>query len=321
MADLALVQERLRGEALPELISLVVDELLARPVRGLVDPDFIADQAIAALETAGSGERTEAWLREGLRRLREQVPEGTLEARIPDEVAAPLREALGRPVTWDRALAGRLVDHEAVRSLLGEVLLHAIEGYARKLTSLGRDNPVTQRARDLGLGGGLGRLKTLGEGLARGLSAELEHQAEGRIQAFIDQAMSAVLQQLADHLCDPRYAPMYGRYRVHVVDTLLRTELSVLAGEVDKLDPDSLVATGAGIARSLSRREGFREELADAVRSVLQRAEDQSLRDFLAQAGVDEARWRKGMEGQILARARELVETPSFQAWLGRLLA
>lgn len=331
MADPALVLSRLRGPALAELLGLVVDDLLARPVADLIDPEFVADQVMAALETAGSGSRTEEWLRQQLKGLREKTPEGTLGDRAPDEVMEPLREALGRPVVWDRDLAGRLVDHEAVRSVMSEVLLHAIEAYARKLTALGRDNPVSQTARNLGLGsgglgkgplgGGLGRLKTLGEGLARGISAEIEAQAEGRVQVFVDQAMSAVMQQVADHLCDPRYAALYGRYRVHLVDTLLSTELSVLASELDKMDPDSLVATGAGIARSLSRRQGFREEVAQTVASVLEQAGRQSLRGFLVEAGVDEARWRQGIEEQILVRGRELIEQPTFQDWLERLLA
>jgi len=326
VVDASLVLSRLRGSALPELLALVVDDLLDRPVAGLLDPEFVADQVMAALETAGSGARTEEWLREQLATLRERVPEGTLGDRAPAEVMDPLREALGRPVVWDRELAGRLVDHEAVRSVMSEVLLHALEAYARKLTALGRDNPVSQTARNLGigkgsLGGGLGRLKTLGEGLARGITAEIEAQTEGRVQSFVDQAMSAVMQQVADHLCDPKYAALYGRYRVHLVDTLLSTELSVLAAELDKMDPDSLVATGAGVARSLSRREGFREEVAQAVAGVLEQAGPQSLRGFLAEAGVDEARWRQGIEEQILVRGRELIEEPPFQEWLARLLA
>jgi hypothetical protein len=326
----ARARDRLRQGALAELVTLVVDDLLARPVHGLLDPDFVADQVMAALETASEGARTEAWLRERIQGLRDRVPEGTLAERAPDEVVVPLRQALGRPIVWDRALVGRLVDHEAIRSVFRDVLADALRGYAQRLAQLGRDNPVTQTARSLGIGGrdaprglgaGLGRLKTLGEGLAKGLSAELEHQAEGRVKEFVDQAMSAVMQQVADHLCDPAYAETYGRYRVHVVDTLLRTELPLLAGEVDKIDPEQLVATGAAIARALAHREGFREDVASGVRAALREAGDRSLRSFLAEAGIDETQWRRGIEEQVVARGAELVESPAFGAWLERLLA
>jgi len=329
-ADPALVARvlaRLEAGALASLVALVVDDLLNRPVSGLLDPDFVADQVMAALETASEGARTEAWLRERIRELQARVPEGTLGDRASDDVVAPLRQALGRPIIWDRELTGRLVDHEAIRSVFRDVLLHAVQGYARKLAALGRDNPVSNTARNLGigsgrggLGGGLGRLKTLGEGLARGLSAELEHQTEGRVKEFVDQAMSAVMQQVADHLCDARYAEIYGRYRVHLVDTLLDTELAVLSAELDKVDPDQLVATGSAMARALAHREGFREDVVKAVRAALDEGGERSLRSFLAEAGIDETQWRRGIEEQIVARGGELLQGAEFRAWLGELL-
>ena len=316
---------RLQGGALASLVTLVVDDLLTRPVSGLLDPDFVADQVMAALETASEGERTEAWLRDRIKGLQERVPAGTLGARADDAVVEPLRHALGQPIVWDRELAGRLVDHEAVHAMFRDVLLRALQGYGRKLAAMGRDNPVSQTARNLGFGGGrggggLGRLKSLGEGLARGISAEFEHQTEGRVREFVDQAMSTVMQQVADHLCDPDYADVYGRYRVHLVDTLLDTDLTVLSGELDKLDPDRLVATGSAMARALARREGFREDVVRAVRAALAETGDRSLRSFLAEAGIDEAQWREGIEVQIVARGSELLQGDAFRAWLVDLL-
>lgn len=321
------VLERLQAGALAELVTLVVDDLLARPVEGLIDPDFVADQVMTALETASEGEQTERWLREVISDLREKVPEGTLGHRAPAEIVDPLRDALGRPIVWDRELVGRLVDHAALRELFREVLRRGLQGYARKLSQLSKDTPVGQAASRLGLGqrgglgGGLGRLKTLGEGLAKGISAELEGHVEDRIKDFVDQAMSAVMQQVADHVCDPAYADVYGHFRVHVVDTLLQTELSVLAGEIDKMDPDRLVATGSAMARALARREGFREEVARAATRALQEAGGRSLRDFLAEAGIDEERWRADIEAQVVARGQDLLQTEAFRTWLEDLLA
>ncbi|MCB9778523.1 MAG: hypothetical protein H6742_08180 [Alphaproteobacteria bacterium] len=317
------VLARLQGGALASLVTLVVDDLLTRPVDSLLDPEFVADQVIAALETAGSGERPEAWLREQIDSLRSRVPDGTLGQRAPAEVVDPLRDALGRPIVWDRELVGALLDHDAMRSVFREVVTKAVTSYGKKLAHLSQNNAVTQAAGRLGLGqrgGGLSRLKTLGEGLAKGISAELEHQAEDRVKDFVDQAMGRVMIQVADHLCDPAYADQYGRYRVHIVDTLLHTELRTLADELEKIDPDSLVATGAGIARSLSRREGFRDEVADAARKAMTEAGGRSLRDFLAETGIDEARWRADIEVQVVARGADLLETDAFREWLEALL-
>ncbi len=327
MASADTVLHRLRDGALRDLVVLVIDDLLTRPVQGMLDPDFVADQVIKALETGSEGEQTERWLRQGIADLLERVPEGTLAARAPAEIVDPLREALGQPIVWDRALVGRLVDHAALRDLFSEVVRRAVTSYAQKLAHLSQNNPVSQTAsrlgiggRQRGLGGGLGRLKSLGEGIAKGLSAELEAQAETRAKDFVDQAMSAVMQQVADHLTDPAYADHYGRYRVHIVDTLLDTDLQVLAGEIDKMDPDRLVATGAAVARALARREGFHDELTRAIRTALDEAGGRSLRDFLVQAGIDETRWRADIEDQVVARGMDLLQTDAFRGWLEGVL-
>lgn len=321
------VLHRLRDGALRDLVVLVIDDLLTRPVEGLLDPDFVADQVIKALETASEGEQTERWLRQRIADLLDRVPEGRLGDHAIPEIVDPLREALGQPIVWDRELVRRLVDHPALRELFSDVVRRAVTSYAEKLAHLSRDNPVSQTAsrlgiggRSRGLGGGLGRLKSLGEGIAKGLSAELEAQAEARARDFVAQAMTAVMQQVADHLTDPAYADHYGRYRVHIVDTLLDTDLQVLAGEIHKMDPDRLVATGAAVARALARREGFHDELARAIRTALHEAGGRSLRDFLVQAGIDETRWRADIEDQVVARGMDLLQTDEFRAWLDGVL-
>ena len=57
---------------------------------------------------------------------------------------------------------------------------------------------------------------------------------------------------MADHLCDPRFSREYGAWRVYVLDVLLSTDQRVLAGEVEKLDPEALVSTGVAVASASS---------------------------------------------------------------------
>lgn len=324
------ILERLRAGMVEELADLVVDHVLDRPVTELVDPDWLAGQVVHSLQAATAGPRTESWLREQVQGLRERVPAGRVGDHVPAEIAAPLRSVLARPVVFDRALVGQLLDHEAARDLVKDLLRGSLDGFARRLRTLSASVPSAPPA----AARGFGRLKalsqgvkTVSEGVLGGISKELEERSGQRISEFLDASLSAAMGQVADHLTNPRHAAAYGAYRVHVMDTLLDTENAVINAEIDKLDPDSLVATGAATARAVARREGLRDELAGAFRAAIQEAGDQTLRGFLAETGIEEAAgsgadaaWRKELQHQISHQATAFVETPGFSDWLLRLL-
>lgn len=324
------ILERLRAGMVEELADLVVDHVLDRPVTELIDPDWLAGQVVHSLQAATAGPRTEAWLREQVQGLRERVPEGRVGDHVPEEIAAPLREVLARPVVFDRALVGRLLDHEAARGLVTDLLRGSLDGFTRRLRSLSAAVPAPPPAASRGFG----RLKalsqgvkTVGEGVLGGIGKELEERSGQRIGEFLDASLSAAMGQVADHLTNPRHAAAYGAYRVHLMDTLLETDNALINAEIDKLDPDSLVATGAATARAVARREGLREELAEAFKVAIEEAGDQTLRGFLAEAGIEEAAgsgadaaWRRDLQVQIAHQTTAFVQTPAFSAWLLRLL-
>jgi hypothetical protein len=313
----ALVVERLRAGALAELVDLVSDWLLGRPIAGLVDPATLAAQAVAALRAVSDTPRTAEWMAEQLAAARKRVPEGTLAQRVPRDVAAPVRELLARPLVLDQALVRRMVDHDATRTLLIDVLGVALTGFAERIRSI----PVPKVVEQVRPGGlGLGRLRKLGEGVLGGLSEELHHQAEGKVQDFARGAIGALMEQVALHLTSPDHAAAYGRYRVHLLDTLLATPLQELAAEVEKLDTQDLVDTGVAVVRAVARRPELEGELRRAVERALAEVGDRSVRDFLADAGQDEDAWRARVSEQLVARGQELLDEPAFAAWLDRLL-
>jgi hypothetical protein len=327
MNDRDRILGRLREGMIDELADLVVDHLLDRPVTELLDPDWLAGQMVTSLQAATDGPRTEAWLRERVQDARDRIPEGRAGDKVPTEIVDPLREVLGRPVVLDRVLMGRLLDHAAARNLVKDLLQGSLHGFAERLRNLPIPAPPVPSR-------GFGRLKALsegvrhvGEGVLGGIGRELEERSAQRINEFLDDALTATMGQVADHLCDPKHAATYGAYRAHLLDTVLQTENSVLVGEIDKMDPDSLVATGAATARAVAHRAGLREELAGAIRAGLNEAGDRSLRAFLAETGLEEAAgsdadaaWRKELHEQIARQARVFVDTPEFSAWLGKLL-
>lgn len=316
------------GTPLAGLVTLALDHVLDRPVAELVDAEWVAEQVVAALASASASGETERWLKERVHELRERVPDERLADHAPDEVMGPLRQVVARPVSMERDLAHRLIDHSAVERLLADVITGSLESFVSKLRPLLTAAPRVPFGGRSGLGTGLGGrlgalgkgVKGLGEEVLGGLSAEFEHKAKERIGDFVRSTMSAMLGQVADHLCDPANAEVLGEYRVHILDTLLDTPLPALAAEIDKLDPDHLVATGAAVARSLSRREGFRDEIATVIRAGLDEAGGRSLRDFLLETGLEEG-WRESVEAQLGEQVRVFVEGEAFVGWLEGVLA
>ena len=324
------------GGPLNRLVGLAMEHVLSRPVAELVDADWFADQLVGALGSASESAETERWLKERVADLRERVPDERLLKHAPDEVMGPLRQVVARPVSMERDLAHRLIDHSAIERLLADVISGSLESFVSKLKPLlaggAARMPFGGGHSGRGFGGGLGGsiggrlgalgkgMKGLGEEMLGGLSQEFEDKARERIGDFVRSTMSAAMGQVADHLCDPDNAALLGEYLVHILDTLLDTPLPALAAEVDKLDPDHLVATGAAVARSLSRREGFKGEIASVIRAALDEAGERSLRDFLAETGLEEG-WRESVEEGLGQQVRVFVESPEFTGWLTELLA
>jgi hypothetical protein len=297
---------RLENGGLESLATLAIDHMLARPVAELVDPGWAARQMVLALEAVSAGAETEQWLAKRVADLRETVPAGTVGDRMPDEIRRPLRDVVGRAYLPDRVLVGRLLDHAAMQRLLRDVLVGALRGFVAKLKA-----PVPRPLSKLRALGG----KALQDGVLGGLSHEIERQAEARIKDFVDGAVHGFVEQVADHVTAPEHASAYAAFRVHLVDTLLDTELAVFAHEFGKLEPEALVATGAATARALARREGFEAEIAAALRAATEASSGRSLGELLAEAGIRED-WRREAEDQLVAQARNLVSSAAFRQWL-----
>ena len=228
------IRGRLTGPALDDLVKLGIDFLLARPVDELVDPEWLADQIRLTLDATTRDDATRRWVQEQIRTLQDHLPPGTPRDHMPGEIVEPLFSVVGRPILFDRALVGRLLDHEAARHLVTDILNHGLRGFAEKL------KPVAQAVGRSGAGhprvGRLSRLSSgvsnIGDSLLGGMSRQLEHKAEQKIRTFIDEALHAAMEQVADHLCHPDNAARFGDYRVHLLGVLLDTDNATIAGEI-----------------------------------------------------------------------------------------
>ena len=322
------VYARLQGPALGALVALVVDHLLEQPLDALVDPDRTAGQIVRALDTATRSEQSEAWLRERIAELRTQVPAGRVGDQAPPEVVAPLREVLARPYQPDRVLVGRFMDHAAMRELIKGVMRSSLHGFVQKVKDLQQSVPVPpsvqrrssssfSRLRALSDG-----VRAVSEGVVGQVSKEFEQRMSSKVGEFVDEALAQAMSQIADHLCDPEHAGKWGDYRAFVLDELLSLENQQVAAEIDKLDPDNLVAVGAATGRALARRDGFADDLSSLIRTAIDATEGRTLRDFLKETGLEdaEAEWREDLEAQVAEQAQAVVATDAFRSWLDDLM-
>jgi hypothetical protein len=294
------VRARLRAGGADRLADLMLDDLLDRPLSELVDARWLAERLVVSVRSAAADPQVETWFRERVADMRARVPGGTL--NIPPTIKAPLGELLRRPYVPDRALVGRLVDHDTARLLLKNLFQDLLIAFAQRL------KPVTSRAPLPALG----RLQRLGEGVLGAVGHELEQQIEHKAREFADQAMARLVEKMADHLCNPQLAVEYGDWRAHALDVLSRTEVRLLAGEVEKLDPESLVATGAALVRAVAARAELVGEVEAVLRAALEGAGDRSARALLG--GVEE----HGLDlvrDLLRQRARALIETDAFLRW------
>jgi len=305
------IRERLQGEAMDTLIPLAIDHMLALPVHELLDAPSLARTTAATLRQAAHSDQTEAWLRERIVALQANVPEGAIEDYVPDAVVQPIRDIVVRPITPNRAMVGRLIEHGAVENLLRELLVNALQGFARRLRP---SVPGSDRAASR-----LRSLKRVGEGMLGGLGAEIERQAEQKAKDFVDSILSSVIAQAADDLCDPNKAESYGRFRGHLLDQLMNTPFSDLNREFNKLDPDTLVTTAAATARAMSERAGLEGEIEALITVAIKDIGDKTAGQILVEAGMADS-WRAEVEVRAAALARSFTATDAFGTWLEQLL-
>ncbi len=298
---------RLLAGGTDRLVDLMLDDLLDRPITELVDPGWLARQLAATARQAAADPQVEAFFRARVSDARNHVPSGR--PPMPPELREPLREVLSRPYVPDREIMGRLLDHDTARLLLRNLFQDLLIAFARKL------KPPAAAQRLAGGFGGLGGfkgLRQLGEGLQNLVGEEFEAHVEHRAREFMDAGVQRLVEKMADHLCDPALVSDYGAWRAHGLDVLLATDARALAAEIEKLDPDALVATGAALVRGIAAQEALVSQFEAMLKSAMAASGGRSARELL---GGLETHGIELVRSVMRERARALVDTPAFMTW------
>ncbi len=320
------VRTRLADGLLDRFAALAVDDLLGRPARELVASPAVAAALAEAIRLAAAHPATDAGLRAEARRLLARAaspshPRARLRRRIPREVTDPLRTFLAEPWVPERDLVLRLLDHEAMRSLVQEVLQESVVGFARRIRSLAPDRlPALRRAvRGTPVGEGLSRLRAIGSGMVSAVGSEIEGHVEQRAREFVAMGVRAALLHVATLLTDPGRSGTLADWRAHLLDAVLDTEDAAWAREARKTDPEHLSAAVVRGLRGLAARRDLEALLGDLLARPVDPWAEGTLGERLEAAGLLEP-FRQAATAILRERAARLVEGAAFRDLLDDLL-
>ena len=309
--------KRLREEPehVERLVSLVVEDLLNRPVRDLVEPSWLGPRFVEGFRASVSEQQTEAWVRAQVQQAldRVQKEEGSLRTRVPGELVAPLRQLASRSYQPDRLLVRAILDHQAMRKLLRQVLMETLTDFGRSLKTVTQGPPPGAKRR-----GTFGSLMGAAQEMASAVGGVMEKQVEGKVREFVDGAIDRSLDLTVEKICAEEFVPDFAEWRGGIVDKLLAVDVEKYLNEVEKLDPDGLVTELSAILQGLAAWEGLGDQVEGLLQAVVDEAGASRLSDFLEGSGL-EKEWRPQLEELFVVRAREFVATPAFEQWLSGL--
>lgn len=316
--------ERLRGpSALPALATLIVDDTLALPARHVAEPAWIARQLGIALDTlrAAPGGREELVRR--LNEAREALGrvQGTPREHLPPALLPPVRGLVGVHWSPGEELTLKILDHDAMRGLVKEVLADAVGRVIRRVRSVddgilgGLGSKAMQRGRGL-----LGSLSSRAEGLVGAVRDEVEQAFEGRVREQAQLVSDEAVRGIARWVADPSHAPAMARMRVSAMDALLDTPFASLVEESRGIDPadvaDALFEALDALA-ALPDRDALITRWVDLAMDA---GGGVSLGDLLDEVGA-RAAWRDASAELLRQHAERLVRTDAFESWWSGLFS
>lgn len=318
MPDATDLLARLRAAPGPldDLVSRLVDDVLARPVAELVDPDRLAAAVTDGLKQSVDDPRTAEWIHAQVEAAlaHGQRLEGRLRDRVPAGVVPPLKDLVSRPYTPDPELVRDILDHPAMRKALRGVLQDTLMQFTGRVGSVLGD--VSRLPGGRALSGLIGKAK----GVASAVGGEMEKALQGRIGDFLDDVIGHAAEIWVGQLTSDKLAPEMAEWRAHLVDAVLDQPISRYRDEVVKMNPEQAVDDVTAIATALAAWDGLGDAVASGIREALEIAGDRSLRDLLEGSGLEEG-WRPYLEGALLEDARRFVGTDGFAEWLEALVA
>jgi hypothetical protein len=304
------------------LAERIVDDVLGKTLRDLVDVSFAAAAARDALRAFTASDAAAARVADVLTEAEKTLAAdkravGTV---VPAALRAGARDLASVAVTPPRDVVEKLLDREPLKKLLRAQVIDTLIAFGRKAASPVADNPI---ARGIG---GLGKL-ALGQAtkpgafgaIANAVSGEVERQVEKRATDFADTAVAGIVSGMAAQIADPARAKEQAAMRLAMLDGFLE----LTGPEVAALVRGPVAERVAAVRKALgawSADAKFEAEVESLVNTVLAKDGDRTLGEVLADLGLrDVAR----ANGRVLVQRRiaGFVAGEAFAEWLRGLLA
>lgn len=312
MGSAAEARQKLLKGAVDGLVDLVVDDVAARPLKDLVDANAVAGLWADSLRSAASEPALAVRIGERLHALVASW-DRAITTETPPELSEPVLDVLRAPWTVDPTVMRAVLDHRAVRNLTRDILTDSLLRFGRTLRSM---VPSGGRPR-----GRLGRLAGVATGVASvaagALASEVERQLEGRVRDVMDEAIARALDRSVSYLSGRDAAADLGAWRAHALDTLRARSADEVRADLERLEREGLWAAVAEAVEEVAAWEGLDAHVAQRVEAGLEAWGDESLGALL---DADAPAWRQHLAGPLKDRARRVVETEAFGAWLENLL-
>lgn len=318
--------ERLRDAddpALGDLAVLVADHVAARRLDEVLDSARLASAAADALRALAADDEARRRLvtrleaeRADLKATREP-----LRTWAVAELDATIRELLAVPVVPSEELTYRVINHEALRAMLREVLQGTLTRFVDGVRSIdkgvlgGLGSKVASRGR--GLLGGVG---AAAEGLMGAVRDEVGARFDTSIRDSLGHATDEAVRAIARWVADPAHADTLARMRVSVFDVLLDVPVGDLVGEADAVDLDAISRTVWRGLQAAAARPDLEGVIHDAIAQARERRGDDTLGAWIDTLGLRD-RWRDAARDLAADELRALVATPAFEAWWAALHA
>ncbi len=297
-----------------ELAQVLIDAVLAAPVREFIEPSRVVPALVAGLQAGVVHARPERLAAALATRLDREVPRpGPLAERLPPGLARILQGALRRPFTPSRELVRAAVDHAGMRALLRTILHTTLLDFATRLRSAMPDTAWIPGA------GIRSKLMGVAKGVASVVGAEVERQLEDRVRSFVDGALGRALDMVVERASDPRFAADMATWRGDAARSLLELPEAVFLAERRKFDLNTLAADLLAAATALAHWERLPDEATVVLTALLDELGQTTVGELLADTGFVAA-WRAQLAGELEHHLGRLFVDPGFESWLGDLL-
>jgi hypothetical protein len=288
---------------LAALIHVLMDDILERPVGELFSTAELSGTIAVGIRSIAAEPRNEHFLERQIYVSIADLQDAKFKGKLPNRMIKAIRSLAAQPFVLDEDLITELLDHDAARILLREVLQLSMLSFSEQLANLvPGGNVISEFVSKVR---GIAAL-TIG---SDGMSVE-EH-----INESVEKTLSPALRMTAERLADDSFTAELADWRGHVLNVLLDQPVKELIGHLDQVAPKELASQLATLLQSIAEWSKLEEIIEKSVGVALDRAGDQSLRNIMYGASAEKD-LRPVVEQQLVEAIWPFVQSSAFEEWL-----